>query len=329
MTSTTSPSPSPSPSNGPIVFIVNPRSANGATLRRFERVREQFAKTLGNIDVKLTERPKHASELSRAAIRAGAKAVIAVGGDGTNNEVINGFFDETGAPTVAAVPGVVGTAFGVVTSGTGGDFRRTFHWTTEPLDDLARLQRFQTRNIDVGRVTVTTDNGPASAAFVNIASFGLSGEVVNVVNTSSKAMGAKLSFFAGSLRAALAFKPKRVRLFRDDGAPWEGEISYVAVANGQYFGGSMWVAPEAKPDDGLFDCVTVESKGLGFAASSGLKVYSGKHIGLDGVHVVRCKRVRAEAVRPDEKVLVEIDGEQPGRLPATFEIVPSAVPLLV
>ena len=103
MTSTTS----PSPLNGPIVFIVNPRSANGATLRRFERVREQFAKTLGNIDVKLTERPKHASELSRAAIRAGAKAVIAVGGDGTNNEVINGFFDETGAPTVAAVPGVV------------------------------------------------------------------------------------------------------------------------------------------------------------------------------------------------------------------------------
>lgn len=318
-------------SPGPIVFVVNPRSANGATLRRFERVRDKFSAALGNIDVKLTERPRHASELTRAAILSGARAVIAVGGDGTNNEVINGFFDDAGKPVAPSTPGAAPTAFGVVTSGTGGDFRRTFHWTTEPLDDLARLQRFQTRPLDVGRITVTTDQGERSHMFVNIASFGLSGDVVNVVNNSSKAMGAKLSFFAGSLRAVAAYKPKRVRVVRDDDAAtaWEGDVTYVAVANGQYFGGSMWVAPEAKPDDGLFDCVVVEAKGLGFSISSGLKVYGGKHVALDGVHTNRCKRVRAEPVRADEKVLVEIDGEQPGRLPASFEIIPAAVPLLV
>lgn len=324
-----------STSSGPIVFIVNPRSANGATLRRFERVRDKFATALGNIDVKLTERPKHASELARAAIRAGAKAVIAVGGDGTNNEVINGFFDENGAPTVATAaagtanaPGVERTAFGVVTSGTGGDFRRTFHWTTEPLDDLARLQRFQTRPIDIGKLTVTTDDGPRTHFFVNIASFGVSGDVVNLVNTSSKALGAKLSFMIGSLRATAAYKPKRVRLIHDGDAPWEGDIAYVAVANGQYFGGSMWVAPEAKPDDGQFDVVTCTGDGTAFWLKH-VKVYQGKHLDFSEVSVKRARRVVAEPVRADERVLVEIDGEQPGRLPATFEIVPAAVPLLV
>jgi YegS/Rv2252/BmrU family lipid kinase len=309
-------------SAGPIVFVVNPRSANGATLRRFERVRDKFASALGNIDVKLTERPKHASELARAAIRAGAKAVIAVGGDGTNNEVVNGFFDEAGA----RMPGT--TAFGVVTSGTGGDFRRTFHWSTEPLDDLERLRRFQTRPIDIGKLTVTTDEGPKTHYFVNIASFGVSGDVVNVVNTSSKALGAKLSFMVGSLRATASYKSKRVRLTHDGDAPWEGDIAYVAVANGQYFGGSMWVAPEAKPDDGLFDVVTCTGDGTAFWLKH-VKVYQGKHLDFQEVSVKRARRVLAEPVRADEKVLVEIDGEQPGRLPATFEIVPSALPLLV
>lgn len=307
------------------VFVVNPRSANGATLRRFERVRDKFAAGLGTIEVKLTERPKHATELARAAVRAGAKAVIAVGGDGTNNEVVNGFFEPDTGHKIASA-----TAFGVVTSGTGGDFRRTFHWGTEPLDDLERLRRFQTRPIDIGRLTVTTAaGGQASHQFVNIASFGMSGEVVDVVNHSSKALGAKLSFMAGSVRTMVGYRPKRVRIVVDDGAPWEGDITVVAVANAQYFGGGMWIAPEAKPDDGVFDCVTVEGGGLGFWIKHGLKLYSGKHIALDGVRVARCKRVRAEPVRADEKVLVEIDGEQPGHLPATFEMVPAAIPLLV
>src|SRR6478609_6158314 len=95
---------------GKFVFVVNPRSANGATLRRFERVRARFASALGDIDVRLTERPRHATELARNAVKEDAKAVVSVGGDGTNNEVINGFFDDSGKPIATE------TAFGVVTS---------------------------------------------------------------------------------------------------------------------------------------------------------------------------------------------------------------------
>ncbi len=307
--------------SGEIVFIVNPRSANGATLRRFERVRGRFAQELGDIEVKLTERPRHASELSRAAVDGGARAVISVGGDGTNNEVVNGFFDDEGHGV-----GDGTCAFGVVTSGTGGDFRRTFSWSTEPLDDLARLKRFQTRKIDVGRV-VFADG--AARTFVNIASFGMSGEVVDVVNHSSKALGAKLSFMLGSVRTMIGHKPQAVRITLDDGESWQDDVTLVAVANGQYFGGGMWIAPEAKVDDGQFDCVAVSGGGLGFWLREGLKVYGGKHIGLPGVRVSRCKKVRAEPLHAGERVLVEIDGEQPGVLPATFEILPGALPLLV
>ena len=304
---------------GNITFIVNPRSANGATLRRFERVRERFQAALGDIDVKLTEKPRHATELARAAVTSGAKAIIAVGGDGTNNEVVNGFFDDKGAliPTE--------TAFGVVTSGTGGDFRRTFGWATDPLEDLARLQRFQTRTIDVGRVTFG-DGG--SYAFVNIASFGMSGNVVDVVNNSSKALGAKLSFMLGSVRTMVGHKPQGVRLVIDGNGVIEDDVTLVAVANGQYFGGGMWIAPESKVDDGLFDCVSVSGGGLGFWIKNGLKVYTGKHIGLPGVRVTRCKTVRAEPLR-GARVLVEIDGEQPGVLPASFAVVPGALRVLV
>lgn len=309
-------------SAGRFVFIVNPRSANGATLKRFERVRAQFGDVLKDLDVKLTTHPRHATELARTAVREGVRAVIAVGGDGTNNEVVNGFFDEEGHKIASS------TAFGVVTSGTGGDFRRTFAWSTEPLDDLARLARFKTMPIDVGRLRVTTDAGTRTHMFVNIASFGLSADVVDVVNHSSKALGAKLSFMVGSVRAMAGYTPQRVRIRMDDGPEAEREVTFVAVANAQYFGGGMWVAPEARVDDGLFNVVVVEGGGLGFFVQHGLKIYAGTHTQLPVVKVERARTVRAAPVG-DAAVLVEIDGEQPGRLPASFEVVPGALPLLI
>jgi YegS/Rv2252/BmrU family lipid kinase len=308
--------------SGRFVFVVNPRSANGATLKRFERVRAQFSDVLKDMDVKLTTHPRHATELAREAVRAGAKAVVAVGGDGTNNEVVNGFFDDKGEK----LPGE--TAFGVVTSGTGGDFRRTFGWSTEPLDDLARLARFKTLPIDVGRLRVTTDAGEKIHMFVNIASVGVSADVVDVVNHSSKALGAKLSFLTGTVRAMLKYQPQRVAITIEDGAPVERDITFIAVANAQYFGGSMWVAPQAKPDDGLFDVVTVTGGGIAFFVKNASKLYAGEHTSLPVVHVERARSLKVVPVG-GARVLVEIDGEQPGRLPATFEVVPGALPLLV
>lgn len=310
-------------SNDAIVFVVNPKSANGATLRRFDRLRERFAAALGAIDVRLTERPRHAVELTREAIRAGARAVVAVGGDGTNNEVVNGFFDDDGRT-------IGNAAFGFVTSGTGGDFRRTFGQSAEPLDALERLRRFETREIDVGRVRFVDHEGKErSWAYVNSGSFGLVGRVVDIANTSSKALGPQVTFLSAAVRGLLSYRPQRVRLyFDDDATAVEDSFLLVSLANGQYFGGGMKIAPDARPDDGLLDCVMVRGAGAGLLRHFP-KLYLGTHVKVSSLVSVRqCRRLRVEPVDVAERVLLELDGEQPGRLPAAFEVVPRALRLI-
>lgn len=308
------------------VFIVNPRSAAGATLRRFEGHRRRFADRLKekgfDLQVRLTERPGHATELARDAVKAGAFAVVAVGGDGTNNEVINGFFDEAGARIASD------TAFGVVTSGTGGDFRRTFGWTTNPDEDLERLLCLKKRRVDLGHLTCRgTDGREVRRYFINVSSCGLSGDVVDVANRSGKRLGAKLSFLAASVEALLKYRPHTVRFSVDGGPETTSEITFVALANGRYFGGGMQVAPDAAPDDGLLDGVVIGAGGVAFWAKNALKLYSGA-TAIDGVRAVRCKTLHAEAVGK-EPVFIDLDGEQPGTLPATWRIVPASIDLLV
>ena len=308
---------------GKFVFVVNPRSANGATLRMFERMRGRFASALGEIEVCLTTAPHHATVLARDAVRAGAKAVVSVGGDGTNNEVIHGFFEEDGTAIGTQ------TALGVVTSGTGGDFRRSFGWQLDPLADLQRLQRFSTKRIDLGRVSCRDPQGKMKHhLFLNISSLGVSGEVADRVNNSSKALGAKISFLLGTVQTMLGYQPKRVRIRFDQGAWQERLITLVAVANGQFFGGGMQIAPGAHVDDGFFDVVVVEGGGLGFFARHGMKLYSGKHIGMPEVHVQRCQSVEVEPLE-GQNVVVDLDGESPGTAPAEYQIIPGAISLLV
>lgn len=306
-----------------IVFVVNPKSANGATLRRFDRLRERFASALDFMEVRLTERPRHAVELTREAIRAGARAVVAVGGDGTNNEVVNGFFDEAGQPVGEA-------AFGFVCSGTGGDFRRTFGQGTDPIESLDRLRRFHTRDIDLGRLAFVDHQGAERAwMYLNSGSIGLVGRVVDIANSSSKALGPQVTFLSAAVRGLFSYRPQRVRLrFDEDPAPVEDAFLLVSMANGKFFGGGMKIAPHAEPDDGLLDCVMV--KGAGAALVRHMpKLYLGTHVDVTAlVTVRRCKRVQVEPVDAQDSVLVELDGEQPGRLPGTFEVVPRALRLI-
>lgn len=304
------------------IVIVNPRSAAGSTLRRFERERSQFQTMFPRLEVRLTERPRHATELVRQAIQADARRIISVGGDGTNHEVVNGFFDEQGQLIDPSA------ALGLVTSGTGGDFRRTFGWSTAVFDDVRRIQQAKPRSIDVGKLTYTTSSGTTETRFfLNISSFGVSGQIVDTVNRSSKAFGAKASFISGTVRTLMGYQPPRVRLSLDDAPEVERSVTTVAVANGQYFGGGMWIAPHAQVDDGWLDCVCVAGGGLGLWMQHGWKIYAGRHERVPAVEMRRVKRVRACPVGA-EPVFVEADGELLGQLPATFEVLPAVLPFL-
>jgi len=164
--------------------------------------------------------------------------------------------------------------------------------------------------------------------FINIASFGLSGLVDRYVNDSSKRLGGTLSFLAASARASLSYDNQRVRMRFDDGDPIDTIIKVCAIANGRYFGGGMYIAPEANLDDGLFDVVSVGDLSRLEMAMSSHRLYRGTHLTLDKVSHRRAKKVSAEPLDSTD-VLLDVDGETPGRLPATFTVVPKSLAVVV
>ena len=304
--------------------ILNPKSASGKSLRVWPRIEPLFRARLGPFETLFTEAPNHAIQLTRDAIAGGADLVVAVGGDGTLSEVVNGFFDGRDPINPDA-------ALGVIPFGTGGDFRKTVHLPKD-LDRCGDiLGRGHTRRIDLGRLEfVDRDGAPRARVFANIASFGISGVVDRLVNESSKVLGGTLSFAIATARAGLSYQNKRVRMVFDDreDAPVDMTVNNVAVANGRYFGGGMHIAPEADIDDGKFDVVALGDLSVTDFVRHGLKLYNGTHLHLDKVSHRRCTRMRAEALEAGD-IELDVDGETPGVLPATFEIMPGALPLVV
>jgi YegS/Rv2252/BmrU family lipid kinase len=304
------------------VVIVNPQSQGGKLGKRWP----ELADTLGRafpFDEARTNAPGDATRLAREALRAGAERVIAVGGDGTINEVVNGFFDDDGVPISPRA------AFGLVPYGTGGDFRRTMDIPIAIASAAAVIAADHRVRIDVGKLDYTTTaGGRARRMFANIASFGVSGVVDRLVNESGKKLG-RLSFAVATARATWAYKNQRVQLRFDDGERVELTINTVAVANGRYFGGAMMVAPNAEVDDGVFDVVALGDFHFGDLLKSGRRIYRGSHLTMDKVTSRRARTVDAEPIEPGAIVELDVDGECLGKLPARFELVPGALAMVV
>lgn len=304
-------------------LVVNPQSANGQTGKRWAELSAEIGKGLGEFGHGFTEKPMDASRMAREAIHQGYECIVAVGGDGTINEVVNGFFEGGRAINPQA-------ALGLIARGTGGDFRRTFGWSVDVPSAVERLRSDQTRPFDVGQVDYVDHEGkPATRYFANIASFGVSGLVVKKVNESSKALGGKLTFMMGSVRALLQYKDQPVRITLDDRPAEEVAITTLAVANGQFFGGGMKVAPDADTSDGIFHVTIWSGYGLSdFALKQG-GIYSGVHVKWKGTRVLQGRQLQADPVNQGAEILLDVDGEQPGRLPCRMQILPSAIRLKV
>lgn len=306
------------------IAVVNPKSQNGALGRRWPDVARVLRRELDSFETAFTDGPGHAVELVSAALRAGARRVLAVGGDGTINEVANGFFDGDQPISPEAV-------LGLVPFGTGGDLRRTVGLPKGWAQAIQVLASGSERTIDVGHLEYRGPDGDTrSRIFVNIASFGISGLVDRLVNESSKRMGGRVSFMIGSLRATWRYANQRVRISFDDD-PQDAvdmTINTVAVANGRYFGGGMLVAPEAEIDDGFFDVVAIGDVSRREMILSSPRLYRGTHLSMDKVSHRRARAVRAEPVG-DERVELDVDGETPGTLPAAFRVLPRALRLMV
>jgi YegS/Rv2252/BmrU family lipid kinase len=307
-------------------LVVNPRSANGVTARHFDDIAQAARGALGDCEHAFTERAFHAADLTRQALRRGHELIIAVGGDGTINEVVNGFFEPAvaGEPPRAIRPGAT---LGVLPRGTGGDLRRTLGVDGD-LRNVAKHLRGERRAVDVGRVDYTDDGGhAASRYFINVGEVGVGAKVVEIANRSSKVLGGKLTFMLASLRALSGWRDLRVLASFDDAPAEELSVTTLAIANGRYFGGGMLVAPEARLDDGLFHVTIWSGFTLTDFVLKSSAMYDGSHLRLQGTRTLTARTVRLAAAGT-EAVGVEVDGERLGKLPATFAVFSGALNLV-
>jgi len=310
-----------------VAAVVNPRSGGGRTGRAWRVISQTIEKELGPVRTHFTAAPSTpqflpAAELTSRALKAGAQLVIAVGGDGTIDEVVNGFFED-GAPINPEAH------LAILNAGTGGDFRRTFDMPEETAEGVKRIASGDTRRIDIGKLTFIAEDGQETTRyFNNIASFGLSGETVRAVNNATwqKSFGGNFAFTWATLMTAWRHKPRPVKIETDEGFETVANIGLAAVANGRYFGSGLKVAPDAEPDDGLFDLVIMRNLGFMDLLTGGGDLREGKHVNGPKVEVVRARSVTATPLGT-EPVLIDVDGEGPGRLPARFEILPGALTL--
>lgn len=302
------------------VFIVNPSSGNGSTGREWPRIEAMAKERLGVFTTCMTAGPGDATNLTRSHILNGCDRVICVGGDGTLNEVVNGFMDESGPLRREAV-------LGFLPNGTGCDFCRTVCKKTGLADSLDMIHSGHLRVIDLGRLRFQDHRGrPSLRYFHNITSFGLGGEVVDRVNRTSKACGPFLSFIWATLVGIFVYGKKHVRFRVDDGDPRDVTILNIAVANGRYHGGGMQVAPDASVDDGLFHITVIGNLSVPEIFWHLPKLYNGKIKTIKKVSTLTGRKLTAVS---EQKVLLDVDGEQPGRLPAEIEIVPAAVRMIM
>jgi YegS/Rv2252/BmrU family lipid kinase len=309
--------------NLPLV-IVNPESAGGSTRSAWPGIASELATHFGAFTPQFTSRAGEGIELAAAAARKGAKLIIACGGDGTVSEVANGILSVDSD-----------CELGILPSGTGGDFRRTLGIPNRVSAAARILREGQTRLIDAGKVTFTNNEGELeSRYFLGVASFGMSADVIARVKEGGpdwlpakapKWLSGRLSFATAMLKTAAKKSAIRVVVQLDDDVASHMTVANLCIANARYFGGGMKIAPNAKLIDGKFDVVSIGDLGAAKILANAPRLYLGAHLSMSEVGHALAAKVSARPVAKNERVEVEVDGEIPGQLPATFQILPKAL----
>ncbi len=334
--------------NAPVNYrtfvIANPSAGAGAVKEEWRLIERLLRANLPELDYAFTEGPGHATLLAREALRTGWEMVVSIGGDGTLNEVLNGFYEPpepesvyekdehgwlvTGDNSLQAIN--PDAALGIIPLGTGGDFRRTIGFMGNLAETVDYLRGRETRSIDIGEVGFVDHSGKiASRYFINIAASGLSGLVDKHVNATWKGLGGRASFMWATTRAFTAWRNVEVEVRLDDTTEIRDRMQNVVVANGEYFGAGMWVAPGALIDDGCFQVVLMGDLSVRESVKTLPRLFSGNHLACKNITRHRAKRVSARVIDSSSDFLLDIDGEAPGGLPATWNVHPGAIRLKI
>ena len=304
---------------GPMLLIANPRAGRGRNAVLPRLVEALNERGLDNVAA-ITSGPADATRLAREAVTGrGIRFVVAVGGDGTVNEVVNGLVDaESGEPYAE------GIVFGAVAGGTGCDFIKTFGLDRAPHRVARHFEGDTLFPIDLGRIRYVDRAGqPAVRLFANIAECGWGAEVTDRVNRLPRWL-ARVRYPIAILSYArrMELVPTVVTV---DHTELDEPVTEVVVANGQFFGSGMKIAPRALPDDGKFNVQTWRTESRDVLANL-QKARHGEHLSDPKVREYQSSTVHVTSQPPH---LIEADGEVLGTTPATFDLLEKVLNLKV
>jgi len=297
------------------LVIVNPHSAGGATRRRWRSLEPLVRDALGTAEIEHTRGPRDAERLAREAVRAGIERLVIAGGDGTLAEVATGLLraELAGYAELALLP-----------MGSGCDFARALGVPRDPVAAIAMLRTGKARRIDAGHARYVGRDGAAGESwFLNAASFGVSGRVVELAHGAKRWLGGTAAFAIATVRALVPHQSVRIALRIDGELAFDEPAALVVAASGRQFGGGMPIAPSARPDDGWLDVVVVASRSGMRLIPKLPKLYRGTHLSDPLVRVWRARQIEADAAAG--AVPLELDGEPVGTLPAKIDLSPGAV----
>ena len=294
--------------------IVNPTAAAGAVAREWPDLRSYLSSQGLEFTEVYTEAPGHAVALAAEARAQGCGLVVAVGGDGTLNEVVNGLCGDSHS---GAVPDL-----GVISRGTGCDLVRTLG-LREPRQAVAALtERNTTRALDVGAIHTENDSG--TRLFINAAGMGFDGEVVEGLlhaRVTGRSIGGTIPYLQQVVRTVMHYDNKRLRAQIDEEVV-EGLFTAIFACNGRYLGGGMQVAPEADPTDGLLEVVVIRALSRPGLLARLPVIYTGKLTIFPQVSIHRARELKLST---GDRMLIQADGELIGQAPATIRVLPGAV----
>ena len=310
--------------NNKWLVIVNPKASIGKAEKDWPIIKQILINEGVAFDFVVTQYQGHAIELVRDSItEKGYTKLVSVGGDGTNNEVINGIFTQKRFPTEQIT-------MGIIPMGTGNDWRRTFGFDIDYQKNVKIIKAENLFRHDIGKVTYYNHGDPQVRYFLNAAGTGLDEVVCKTTNImKSQGKGGAPRYMLNVAKCLFNYDCVHVQLIVDEQLVLDEEILSLSVGNCRYCGGGMMMMPKAIPNDGLFDITAIRKVGIPKFAANVTKVYDGTFINkMKEVSTFRGKKIRIVSI-PAHSLTLETEGENLTNSPFDFEMIPQSINMVV
>ncbi len=310
--------------NNKWLVVVNPMASVGKCGKDWPEIKQLLVSEGFEFDDVQTEYPRHAIEIVHNAIEEkGYRKFISVGGDGTNNEVVNGIFTQNVVPTTEIT-------MGTIPIGTGNDWRRTFDFPLDYQKVIKILKKGYTFVHDIGKLTYHNNGDPQTRYFLNAAGTGLDEMVCDATNLMKRqGKGGALRYLLGIVKCLLNYKYERVQLEIDGEKVIDDYVLSLSVGNCRYIGGGMMMMPDAVPNDGILDVTVVRQLSMLKFIANVKNIYSGAFVKkIKEVSTFKGKKIRVTSI-PPHSLKVETEGENLSNSPFEFEILSEAINMIV